>query len=73
MSDYNEYYKRAWELGLVQHSEILQDAKARGYDLAIKILKEYQTDSNEVTCCMHSPEWAAWLEMKRPDVLKGKD
>jgi hypothetical protein len=73
MSDYNEYYKKAWELGLVQNSEIIRDAQARGYDLAVKILKEYQTESEEVRCCMHSPEWAAWLETKRPDALKGKD
>ena len=71
MSDYHEYYKKAWELGLVQHSEILQDAKARGYDLAIKMLKEYKPDSEEVTCCMHSPEWAAWLEKKKWEAFGG--
>jgi hypothetical protein len=70
MSDYNEYYKKAWEMGLVQHSEILRDAQARGYDLAVKILKEYQTESDEVRCCMHSPEWAAWLEGKKPANLR---
>jgi len=73
MGDYNEYNKKASELGLVQNSEILRDAVARGYDLAVKILKEYQTESEEVRCCMHSPEWASWLETKRPDALKGAE
>lgn len=65
MSDYTEYYKKAWELNLVQHSEVLKQAEERGYNAAIQALKDYKPESEEVTMCMHSSEWAAWLEKKK--------
>ena len=40
MSDYQEYYKKAWELGLLRHSEILKDAREAGYQHAIELLKK---------------------------------
>ena len=30
MSDFTEYYKKAWELGLIKHTEEIREAEARG-------------------------------------------
>jgi hypothetical protein len=73
MSDFNEYYKKAWELGLMDQTAVLREAESRGFDLAVQMLREYRPETEEVRSCLHSTEWAAWLETKRPDTLKGKD
>jgi hypothetical protein len=31
---------------------------------AIEALRSYNPETEEIRCCMHSPEWAAWLESK---------
>lgn len=66
MSDFNEYYKKAWELGLMDQTAVLREAEARGFELAVQMLREYNPEAEEVRCCIHSPEWAAWLENKKP-------
>lgn len=49
-----------------------REAMRRGFDLAIQALKDYRPESEEVRACMHSPEWASWLEEKRTQVFKGE-
>lgn len=45
--------REAYELGLQQ-----------GILIAIRMLEEYEPGSEEVTSCMHSDKWAAWLREK---------
>lgn len=52
MNDFKES-KEAYEQGL-----------ANGIALAIQLLQEYSPESEEVTRCMHSDVWAAWLREK---------
>ena len=50
-------------------SAIYKSGGLAGYDLAIKALREYRPESEEVTACLHSIEWAKWLESKRDELL----
>lgn len=40
-----------------------------GFQNAIDALNKYREDSEEVTACLHSREWAMWLEKNRGDIL----
>lgn len=40
MSDFTEYYKKAWELGLIKHTEEIREAEARGYKMAATTLAD---------------------------------
>jgi len=48
-----------------QFEEILNAEFNRGVKSAIDMLSGYDPKSEEIKCCMHSKEWAEWLESKR--------
>ena len=49
--------------------ETFKEGLRIGLDQAIRALRDYREDSEEVTACLHSREWAQWLEKNRSTVL----
>lgn len=54
--------EEAYEIGL-----------ANGIALAIQMLQDYAPESEEVTRCMHSDIWAAWLKDKTSQIKRGAE
>lgn len=66
-----EYYKKKWEESLASADHDAFKVGIRyGFKKAIDALRMYREESEEVTTCLHSREWANWLELNKEEILK---
>lgn len=68
MSDFTEYYKKAWELGLIKHTEEIREAEARGMLVGFKLAAKALWDRGETSSGYRSA--ANWLIDHRDMILK---